>query len=128
MMYCVNFCRHGKIQSVKLLPSDDANKAGAVVAFMDIKSASKAHNCENKLDGTVLLTQYSELPGTAPAVTITRTRLPDNRQAPPSAGATPSAPGPPTPSGSTNTDTARGLYSQRNVTSSRYSSRPGDTG
>lgn len=32
----------------------------AAVAFMDIKSASKAHNCEHKLDERSLTTEYYE--------------------------------------------------------------------
>lgn len=74
----------------------------AIVAFMDIKSASKAQNCENKLDGTVLQTQYSEPSATGTGVTVTRPHVPA------SAGA-PGAADPP----------SRSLYSQqpRNLTS-----------
>ncbi|GLG98139.1 Uncharacterized protein GBIM_04747, partial [Gryllus bimaculatus] len=46
---------YGRVQSVKLLPrslKDDDGSTGlcATVAFMDIKSAAKAHNMEHKLD------------------------------------------------------------------------------
>ncbi|GLG98137.1 Uncharacterized protein GBIM_04747 [Gryllus bimaculatus] len=50
-----HFKRYGRVQSVKLLPrslKDDDGSTGlcATVAFMDIKSAAKAHNMEHKLD------------------------------------------------------------------------------
>ena len=73
MFFFLNDCRHGKIQSVKLLTQLENEKPCATVAFMDIKSASKAHNTENKLDGTVVFTQYSEPSQTGTTVTITRT-------------------------------------------------------
>ena len=66
-------CRYGRVQSVKLLPrtvkDDDAgsqNSGGgsgglcAAVAFMDIKSAAKAHASENSLDDRNLVTDYYE--------------------------------------------------------------------
>lgn len=66
------------MQSVKLLPRGNAaTTAGAgataggkeetnestmacTVAFMDIKSASKAHNVEHKIDDRTLTTEYYE--------------------------------------------------------------------
>lgn len=40
---------------------------------MDIKSASKAHNSENSLDGVIVQTQYSEPSAVGrPNVTVTR--------------------------------------------------------
>ena len=44
--------RYGKIQSVKFVDEDGGLRA-AVVAFMDIKSASKAHGAENNISGKV---------------------------------------------------------------------------
>lgn len=80
--------RYGRVQSVKLLPprhqSSSTSGAGATaaaivaeegaslcaaVAFMDIKSASKAHTAEHKLDERCLTTEYYE-PPTAPAAAI----------------------------------------------------------
>ena len=60
---CCVCCRYGKIQCVTPINDDGGTAAGArsvVVAFMDIKSAEKAHSTENNLDGTHLQTQYSE--------------------------------------------------------------------
>jgi len=66
-------CRYGRVQSVKLLPrtnkdEDSQNSGGggggggvcAAVAFMDIKSAAKAHASENSLDDRNLVTDYYE--------------------------------------------------------------------
>lgn len=55
--------RYGRVQSVKLLPrSKDEEGTGvcATVSFMDIKSASKAHNNEQKLEDRALSTEYHE--------------------------------------------------------------------
>ena len=57
------FCTHryGKIQSVKLQPAakdNDTATSTATVAFMDIRSASKAHNSKNTIDSNVLRTEY----------------------------------------------------------------------
>ena len=49
--------------------TNDENGRAAVVAFMDIKSASKAHSTEIKLDGNVLHTEYSEASGGGVKVT-----------------------------------------------------------
>ena len=63
------FCRrYGKIQSVRLIPPpsavDPASGASrpiaAIVAFMDIRCASKAHEAENVLDGAQLATRFNE--------------------------------------------------------------------
>ena len=58
------FCSYGRVQSVKLLPrlkeEDGSTGLSATVAFMDIKSASKAHNMEHKLDERCLSTEYYE--------------------------------------------------------------------
>lgn len=53
------------MQSVKLLPRCTEEKTGEItmactVAFMDIKSASKAHNAELKIDDRTLNTEYYE--------------------------------------------------------------------
>lgn len=60
IMDCL-FCdyRYGRVQSIKLLPGSGGSLC-ATVAFMDIKSASKAHNSEQKLDEHVLSTEYYE--------------------------------------------------------------------
>ncbi|XP_046969369.1 protein split ends-like isoform X1 [Vanessa cardui] len=65
-----HFKRYGRVQNVKLLgrmesPSASTNGAAnsgvcATVAFMDIKSASKAHNIEHVLDERTLTTEYYE--------------------------------------------------------------------
>ena len=53
--------RYGKIQCVTPVSgADDGGGRDAIVAFMDIKSAEKAHSTENVLDGARLQTQYSE--------------------------------------------------------------------
>lgn len=65
-------CRYGRVQSVKLLPrakDDEGSGICATVSFMDIKSASKAHNNEQKLEERVLSTEYHEpaaIPGSGP--------------------------------------------------------------
>jgi hypothetical protein len=53
-------CRYGKIQCVTGVGEDGGPARSVVVAFMDIKSAEKAHSTENVVDGTPLQTQYSE--------------------------------------------------------------------
>ncbi|XP_060522030.1 protein split ends isoform X2 [Cylas formicarius] len=71
-----HFKRYGRVQSVKLLPRVTEEKTGEVtmactVAFMDIKSASKAHNAELKIDDRTLNTEYYEpaaIPSTAASV------------------------------------------------------------
>ncbi|KAG8279070.1 hypothetical protein J6590_008087 [Homalodisca vitripennis] len=63
--------QYGRVQSVKLLPrakDDEGSGACATVSFMDIKSASKAHNNEQKLEDRTLTTEYHEpaaIPGSA---------------------------------------------------------------
>ena len=76
MIFSCSGFSHGKIQSVKLLQTQGGETCNAIVAFMDIKSASKAHNSENVIDGVVVQTQYSE-PGATIShrvpVSVTRT-------------------------------------------------------
>ena len=67
LIYVFVVFSYGKIQSVKF--TNDENGRAAVVAFMDIKSASKAHSAEIKLDGNVLHTEYSEASGGGVKVT-----------------------------------------------------------
>ena len=57
---CCVCCRYGKIQSVKIQPpaKDSETTITATVAFMDIRSASKAHNSKNTIDSNVLRTEY----------------------------------------------------------------------
>lgn len=72
-----HFKRYGRVQNVKLLGRTDSISSGVVnsgnsgvcatVAFMDIKSASKAHNAEHVLDERTLTTEYYE-PTAIPSV------------------------------------------------------------
>ncbi|XP_045775144.1 protein split ends isoform X9 [Maniola jurtina] len=75
-----HFKRYGRVQNVKLLGRMESASASsnasansgvcATVAFMDIKSASKAHNVEHVLDERTLTTEYYEpaaIPSTAGA-------------------------------------------------------------
>ncbi|KAG6443255.1 hypothetical protein O3G_MSEX002822 [Manduca sexta] len=65
-----HFKRYGRVQNVKLLGRTENATIGvgssgnsgicATVAFMDIKSASKAHNAEHVLDERTLTTEYYE--------------------------------------------------------------------
>ncbi|XP_026321220.1 protein split ends isoform X3 [Hyposmocoma kahamanoa] len=65
-----HFKRYGRVQNVKLLGRTESTNAPtttgaasgvcATVAFMDIKSASKAHNAEHVLDERTLTTEYYE--------------------------------------------------------------------
>ncbi|XP_045500504.1 protein split ends isoform X2 [Colias croceus] len=65
-----HFKRYGRVQNVKLLGRMENASTGAgggsnsgvcaTVAFMDIKSASKAHNIEHVLDERTLTTEYYE--------------------------------------------------------------------
>lgn len=57
-----HFKRYGRVQSVKLLvkKEEDQNGVCATVAFIDIKSASKAHGADNKIDDWTLKTDYYE--------------------------------------------------------------------
>lgn len=55
------FKRHGKIQRLKLVRDEETNvPQQAFVSFVDIISASKAHNANNKLDNRNLRTDYRE--------------------------------------------------------------------
>ena len=62
-----SFFRYGKIQSVKFI--EDENGKAAIVAFMDIKSASKAHSSSNEIGGNVVHTEYSEASGAGVKIT-----------------------------------------------------------
>lgn len=57
------------MQSVKILPKkeDDSGGACATVAFIDIKSAAKAHNADNKIEDRTLKTDYYEPPASSTA-------------------------------------------------------------
>ncbi|KAF5270738.1 hypothetical protein FQA39_LY01476 [Lamprigera yunnana] len=60
-----HFKRYGRVQSVKLLPRSVKEETGenttaCTVAFMDIKSASKAHTAEHKIEERTLTTEYYE--------------------------------------------------------------------
>ena len=45
---------------MKVLAAKENERPGAIIAFMDIKSASKARGTPNELDGVHLVTEYSE--------------------------------------------------------------------
>lgn len=74
--------RYGKVQSVKILAkansskSDDnggntglaVNGVSATVAFIDLKSAAKAHSSENKIEERTLKTDYYEPPASSTAL------------------------------------------------------------
>ena len=81
------YFRYGKVQSVKILAKNnssskcDDNSAGnsgltggalngvsATVAFIDLKSAAKAHNSENKIEERTLKTDYYEPPASSTAL------------------------------------------------------------
>ncbi|CAH1236913.1 unnamed protein product [Diabrotica balteata] len=76
-----HFKRYGRVQSVKLLPRCTEEKTGGeitmacTVAFMDIKSASKAHNSELKIDDRTLNTEYYE-PAAIPSSASPQTNAP----------------------------------------------------
>ncbi len=53
-----SFCRSGRVQSVKILGKKDGESTEATVAFMDIKSANKAHCIEHKVEDRILRTDY----------------------------------------------------------------------
>ena len=54
----INF-RFGRVQSVKILSHNkDEEGEAATVAFMDIKSANKAHSIEHKIEDRLLKTDY----------------------------------------------------------------------
>ena len=51
--------RFGRVQSVKILGhKKDEDGEAATVAFMDIKSANKAHSMEHKMEDRLLRTNY----------------------------------------------------------------------
>ncbi|XP_013774796.1 LOW QUALITY PROTEIN: msx2-interacting protein-like [Limulus polyphemus] len=68
-----HFKRYGKVQSVKILPKKDENTStvAATVAFIDIRSAAKAHNADNKIDERTLKTDYYEPPVSSAASSAT---------------------------------------------------------
>lgn len=61
------FCRHGRVQSVKFLGEDGRggkSGGGATVAFIDVRSATKALRAVHSMAGQPLHIQYHE-PGSA---------------------------------------------------------------
>jgi hypothetical protein len=68
--------RYGRVQSVKILARSKEEVAlggtgvCATVSFMDIKSASKAHNVDQKMDDQSLSTEYHE-PAAIPSASPT---------------------------------------------------------
>lgn len=53
------------MQNVKILSRDENGAAACTVSFIDIRSAAKAHNAENKVDEWLLKTDYYEPPSSA---------------------------------------------------------------
>ncbi|XP_022247610.1 protein split ends-like isoform X2 [Limulus polyphemus] len=68
-----HFKRYGKVQSVKILAKkdEDTPTVAATVAFIDIRSAAKAHNADNKIDERTLKTDYYEPPVSSAASSAT---------------------------------------------------------
>ncbi|XP_022250320.1 msx2-interacting protein-like isoform X2 [Limulus polyphemus] len=68
-----HFKRYGKVQSVKILSKkdEDTPTVAATVAFIDIRSAAKAHNADNKIDERTLKTDYYEPPVSSAASSAT---------------------------------------------------------
>lgn len=84
--------RYGRVQSVRLLPRTPEEKTGEVqmactVAFMDIKSAAKAHNAEPKIDDRTLSTKYYE-PAAIPSAAAPHSGTPPPYSTSTSPGAT----------------------------------------
>ena len=53
---------------MKVLVAKENERPGAIIAFMDIKSAAKAHTTDNQLDGVPVVTEYSEPGATGRAI------------------------------------------------------------
>ena len=53
---------------MKVLAAKENERPGAIIAFMDIKSAAKAHTTDNRLDGVPVVTEYSEPGATGRAI------------------------------------------------------------
>ncbi len=69
------------------MPGKENERPGAIIAFMDIKSAAKARSVDNQLDGVPLVTEYSEPGATSGARTTTPTTTNDaNKTTPASQG------------------------------------------
>ena len=75
ILFIFSHFRFGRVQSVKILGhnKDDGDGGGeaATVAFMDIKSANKAHSVEHKIEDRLLKTDYYDpssfnVPGSIP--------------------------------------------------------------
>lgn len=56
---------------MKIHHKENEEGSSAIVAFGDIKSASKAHGTENRIEGNLLSTEYCEGSATGSAVTRT---------------------------------------------------------
>ena len=80
------YFRYGRVQSVKFLHNEGDGPVSAAVAFVDIRSASKAHNAINKCEDRTLKTDYYEpacLGGRSiayPPPTVTPSHNPPSRQ------------------------------------------------
>lgn len=95
VIFCsVHLIRYGRVQSVKLLPRGSKDVTGGgiagagvgsaasegtvacTIAFMDIKSASKAHTAEHKIEERTLTTEYYE-PAAIPSAAIAAPQTPE---------------------------------------------------
>lgn len=60
-LYCFFFARYGPIEKVTLVPKKDGDEGcAALVDFVDIKSATTAHETVNVVDGHEVQTEYNE--------------------------------------------------------------------
>ncbi|CAG0885770.1 unnamed protein product [Cyprideis torosa] len=65
--------RFGRVQSVTRLPRVGSSGDAATIAFVDIRSASKAHLADHHLEGRSLKTTYYE-PSSSPNIAVTSAR------------------------------------------------------
>lgn len=85
-------CRYGRVESVKILPkrSSEGGRA-SFVDFVDIRSATKAHESANRIGDRELRTDYNEPSSTNQTAITTRVHDPTAPR-PPVSGPPPSPP------------------------------------
>ena len=88
----IYLCRYGRVESVKILPkrSSEGGRA-SFVDFVDIRSATKAHESVNRIGDRELRTDYNE-PSSANPTTIGITTRVHEQTARPVTGPPPSPP------------------------------------
>lgn len=60
-MFLLFLCRYGRVESVKILPKRSAEGGrAAFVDFVDIRSATKAHESVNRIGDREMRTDYNE--------------------------------------------------------------------